>query len=158
MTMTHADVDRLEQLASMLEAIPRVAAEARRILAADQAIMEANEHARKINLENADVMQVSASVRDEIHAARAALVEYEHSTKDTCEKMFSDAEQRANSLVSNATATAKEVLLRAHDAADEARREAATIDKTLLDKREELSLLEAKATKIRDYIKKMAGD
>ena len=155
MSLTSADVDRLDQLAAMLEAIPKVAAESRRILAADQSIREAEEKARKINAENADTMQASARIRDEIAAAQAALKKATADAETSRANMLADANARAQSLVVNAQAAAKEILLRAHDEADQASRRAVTIDQTIADKTADAAKLEKRIDNARTQLKKM---
>lgn len=156
--LTAADFDRLDQLTAMLAAIPKVTEAGRKLLTAEQHRDAMMRQADKAKAESSAAIAAAAKLRDDMALAKASMDCAEKTAQAECESLLSDAKERAKSLVTNAQAAASEILMRAHDEADEAKKEASTIRSTISNERAELARLEAKAAKIREQLKKMIGE
>lgn len=156
--LTSADFDRLDQLSAMLAAIPKVTAAGRDLLSAKNQKLAMERVAAAAKDEAAAAKDEAVQMRSEVAQARIAMQDAKAAAALEAEAIVADAQKRAKSLVDNAGSTVKEILLRAHDEADSAKREAGTIRATIADKRAECDRLDAKAAKIREQLKKMIGE
>lgn len=156
--LTSADFDRIDQLTAMLAVLPKITAAGRTLLSIKQQTEAMDRAFASASLGASTAKEEAVAIRADIAKAREALKAAEAESMEACASMVADAEARAKSIVQNAEKASREVMQMAHDDADAAKHEAATIRATIANERAEVAKLEAKAAKIREQLKKMIGE